>query len=364
MDAKDLLRELKRTVDELTVFNEIGKTLTSTIDIREVLKIIMQKVSELLRPENWSLLLLDDRTGELYVEVAVGQGADRIRDLRVKAGEGIAGWVAREGEPLLVADVRSDPRFSSRVDQASHFQTCAVLAVPLRSKGRTLGVIELINGASEQGFDDDDVRTLATIADYAAIALENARNFQRIRELTILDDHTGLYNSRHLQRQLEAEIVRARRFGHSLSIIFLDLDRFKSVNDAYCHQHGSALLREVGDVLTSTLRSVDVPTRYGGDEFVVLLPETDRSQARMVAVRLREALNAHYFLRARGLSVRITASFGVATFPDDASTEEELMRQADVAMYRIKETCRDQIGFSSDVAAATPPGTSAAGGQR
>src|SRR5580765_565570 len=131
MEAKDLLRELKRTVDELTVFNEIGKTLTSTLDIREVLKIIMQKVSELLRPENWSLLLLDDRTGDLYVEVAVGEGAERIRDLRVKAGEGIAGWVAREGEPLLVADVQSDPRFAGRVDQLSGFQTSAVLAVPL-----------------------------------------------------------------------------------------------------------------------------------------------------------------------------------------------------------------------------------------
>jgi diguanylate cyclase (GGDEF)-like protein len=362
MEAKDLLRELKRTVDELTVFNEIGKTLTSTLDIREVLKIIMQKVSELLRPENWSLLLLDDRTGDLYVEVAVGEGAERIRDLRVKAGEGIAGWVAREGEPLLVADVQSDPRFSGRIDHASGFHTAAVLAVPLRSKGRTLGVIELINGRTEDGFDDDDVRTLATIADYAAIALENARNFQRIRELTILDDHTGLYNSRHLQRQLESEVVRARRFGHSLSIIFLDLDRFKSVNDAYGHQHGSALLREVGEVLTSTLRSVDVPTRYGGDEFVVLLPETNRAQARLVAQRLRDALNGHYFLRGRGLSVRITASFGVATFPDDASTEEELMRQADVAMYRVKETSRDEIGFSSEAAAAGSA-SSAAGGK-
>jgi diguanylate cyclase (GGDEF)-like protein len=116
-------------------------------------------------------------------------------------------------------------------------------------------------------------------------------------------------------------------------------------------------------VLTSTLRSVDVPTRYGGDEFVVLLPETNRTQARLVAQRLREALNSHYFLRARGLSVRITASFGVATFPDDASTEEELMRQADVAMYRIKETSRDEIGFSSDPIPKVSE-TAAAGGKR
>jgi diguanylate cyclase (GGDEF)-like protein len=343
MEAQYLLRELKRTVDELAAFNEIGKLLTSTLDIREVLATIMKKVSELLRPENWSLLLIDEQRGDLYFEIAVGEGSERIRDLRVQFGEGIAGWVAREGQPLVVSEVQADPRFSPRFDLAAGFQTKAVLAVPLRFKGRTLGVIEVINGNEGQGFSDDDVRTLASIADYAAIALENARNFQRIEELTVLDDHTGLYNSRHLYRQLEIEIVRARRFGHRLSLVFLDLDRFKAVNDTYGHQHGSALLREVGTILLSTQRSVDVAVRYGGDEFVVLWPETDRAQARQAAERLRQAVVENSFLVGRGLSVRITASFGIATFPDDASTGDELMRQADLAMYRVKERGRDGV---------------------
>jgi diguanylate cyclase (GGDEF)-like protein len=359
MEAKDLLRELKRTVDELAAFSEIGKTLTSTLDIREVLRLIMQRVEELLRAQNWSLLLVDEQRGDLYFELAVGQGADKLRLSRVAIGEGIAGWAAREGEPLLVLDVDRDPRFSSRFDHLTGFTTKSVLAVPLRSKGRTLGVIELINSPGDLmtggGFSEGDVRTLASIADYAAIALENARNFQRLEELTVVDDHTGLFNSRHLHRQLEIEVARAGRFGRALSLLFMDLDHFKRVNDSHGHQLGSAMLREVGEVLKQNLRSVDVPVRYGGDEFVVLLPETDRTQALVVADRLRAAFKHHRFLAPRGLSLAITASFGLATFPVDGRTEEELMRQADAAMYRVKEGGRDGIAEAGDAATVAAP---------
>jgi len=357
MEAKDLLRELKRTVDELAAFSEIGKTLTSTLDIREVLRIIMQRVEELLHAQNWSLLLVDEQRGDLYFELAVGRGAEKLRQLRLPMSEGIAGWAAREGEPVLVPDVAADSRFSSRFDLLTGFATKSVLAVPLRSKGRTLGVIELNSPGGEAGgaFTDADVRTLASIADYAAIALENARNFQRLEELTVVDDHTGLYNSRHLHRQLDLEVTRAGRFGRALSLLFMDLDHFKVINDTHGHQSGSTVLREVGEVLKENLRAVDVPVRYGGDEFVVLLPETDRAQALIVADRLRAALKGHRFLQSRGLSLAITASFGLSTFPLDGRTEEELMRQADGAMYRVKEMGRDGIAAAGAYPPATAP---------
>ncbi len=354
MDGQELLRELERTVNELAAFNEIGKALTSTLDVHEVLATVMQKVSDLLRPENWSLLLVDERTGDLRFEIAVGQGSERIKPLRVQLGEGIAGWAAREGKPLLVPDVRADPRFAARFDEAAAFETRAALAVPLRCKGRTLGVIEVISGPEGPPFSDGDLRTLARFADYAAIAIDNARNFRRIEELAIQDDHTGLYNARYLYRQLEVEIGRARRFSHPLSLLFFDLDRFKTVNDTYGHQHGSALLREVGEILRATLRSVDVPIRYGGDEFVALLPETDRAHARLAVERLRTAISERFFLADRGLGVRLTASFGIATFPDDASTGDELMRQADLAMYRVKENGRDGVRQASEPPSPAP----------
>lgn len=343
MEAQDLLKELKRTIDELRAFNEIGKVLTSTLDLHEVLGRIMEQVSAVLHPANWSLLLLDEDRGELVFEVAVGPHAASLRGQRVRLGEGIAGWVAREGRTLLVPDVTADQRFSARFDQSTRFTTRSVLAVPMRSRNRTLGVIELVNGPDNPSFTEADARTLDSIADYAAIAIENARNFQRVQELTVLDEHTGLHNARHLQRVLPAEVLRARRFGHELSLIFFDLDRFKAINDNYGHQLGSAILRECGQVMLRALRTVDVAVRYGGDEFVCLLPETGKEAAMRVARRLREAMVEHRFLQDRGLDLRITASFGVATFPDDADSAEELLRKGDMAMYRVKQTTRDAI---------------------
>jgi diguanylate cyclase (GGDEF)-like protein len=350
MQANDLLRELKRTVDELQAFNEIGRTLTSTLEAKEVLQLIMQKVSVVLKPEHWSLLLLDEARDELYFEVAVGPGADRIKAARLPLGEGIAGWVARAGQPVLLEDAHHDPRFSPRFEEATGLRTGGVLAVPLRSKGRVLGVVELVNPQGGRVFTPDDLRTLSTLADYAAIAIENARAFERIRELTLIDDHTGLYNARHLYRSLEAEVARARRFGRSFSLIFLDLDRFKAVNDRHGHQVGSAVLKEVGEVLRHQLRAMDVPVRYGGDEFVLLLPEADRAQAMAVADRLRRAIVETTFQAERGLEVRITASFGVATYPDDGATPEGLLQLADQAMYRVKDTTRNGIAQAEPAA--------------
>ncbi len=347
MQAQELLRELKRAVDELQAFNDIGRTLTSTLDVGEVLRLIMQKVSDLVRPGNWSLLLVDESAGDLYFEVAVGPGADAVRGLRVAPGEGIAGWVAREGQPVLLDDARADPRYSPRLDFAADRGSGSVVAVPLRSKGRILGVMELVSAQGRPPFGPEDLQTLSSIADYASIAIENARNFERIRELTLIDDHTGLFNARHLYHSLEAEVARARRFGRNFSLIFFDLDRFKLVNDRHGHQAGSAVLKEVGGVLRGALRAMDVPVRYGGDEFVVLLPEADRGQAYAVAERLRRSINGTEFLHDRGLDVRITASFGIATYPEDGTTSEELLRLADTAMYRVKETTRDGIAAAA-----------------
>jgi diguanylate cyclase (GGDEF)-like protein len=355
MQAQELLRELKRTVDELQAFNEIGRTLTSTLDVREVLQLIMQKVSEVLRPGAWALLLLDEPSRELYFEVVVGPGADKLRQARLPMGQGLAGAVAREGQPVLLDSARSDPRFSASLDDLAGGRSGSFAAVPLRSKGRVFGVIELVNPEGGRQFDPEDLRVLAALADYAAIAIENARNFERIRELTLIDDHTGLFNARHLYGALESEVARARRFGRTFSLVFLDLDRFKLVNDRHGHQAGSAVLKEVGHVLKKALRAMDVPVRYGGDEFVVLLPEADRGQAMAVAERLRRSIKESSFLADRGLSVRVTASFGIATYPDDGTTTEELLRLADTAMYRVKDSGRDGIAQASGIAGAPAP---------
>jgi diguanylate cyclase (GGDEF)-like protein len=343
MNAAELLRELKRTVDQLDAFNDIGKALTSTLDLNEVLSVIMQKVSALLVPDNWSLLLKSEGSDDLTFSIVVGPAAPRLMGERVKPGEGIAGWVAQSAEAALVEDAPRDDRFAARFDAQAEFQTGSILAVPMRSHGKVLGVIELVNAEGRVTFKEDDLKTLSTIADYAAIAIENARNFRKSQELTIVDEHTGLYNARHLRAVLTAEVARSQRFGRPFSVVFLDLDHFKQVNDAHGHLHGSALLREVGSLLLRETRQVDTVVRYGGDEFVVVLPETGKPPACALAERVCASFRKERFLSSRGVDLALTASFGVATYPDDAATEQELLARADEAMYRVKSATRNGV---------------------
>ncbi|XXF75841.1 sensor domain-containing diguanylate cyclase [Myxococcaceae bacterium GXIMD 01537] len=343
MNPADLIAAMKRTVEQLAAFNEMAKALTSTLELREVLSVVMQKVSSLLQPRNWSLLLQDERTGKLYFEIAVGEGADALKNLQLSPSEGIAGTVFSTGVARLVPDVHADPAFAPRFDEASAFHTRSVLAVPLIARGRVLGLIELVNGPSDAPFSGDDLTILTAIADYAAIAIENARNYKRVQELTITDEHTGVYNARHLRAQLDLEVKRSVRFHHPMSLVFMDLDRFKGINDTHGHLMGSATLKEVGELLVSTTRQLDQVFRYGGDEFALLLVETGGDGAAAIAHRIREAFREHHFLKSYGLDVRLTASFGVASFPDHARSALDLVRAADFAMYAAKAKGRDDV---------------------
>ncbi|MBI5491632.1 MAG: sensor domain-containing diguanylate cyclase [Deltaproteobacteria bacterium] len=336
-------KELLQRRLQLATFTEIGKALTSSLDLKEVLNIVMEKISELLRPKNWSLLLLDEETGDLKFEILVGKGSEKIKDLRLKLGEGVAGWVAREKKPLLVADVHSDPRFSKKADEMSHFTTQSIICVPLLTRGKCLGVIELINKVEDEGFVEDDLLILTTLADFTAIAIENAIFINKVHELTITDDLTKLYNSRFLHSRLEYEVERAKRFKYDLSMIFLDLDHFKDVNDNYGHLAGSKLLKEVARLILGMIRNVDMACRYGGDEFIIMMPGTPKKSAVTVAEKLRSSMSEEVFLKDDGINISLTGSFGVASFPADADNKDGLIHMADNAMYAIKSRNRNGV---------------------
>ena len=338
-----LLNALERRNRELEVLIEIGKALTSTLDLEAVLNLIMDQVSRLLKSRAWSLLLRDEQSGALTFEIAVSPAAEQLKGMRLGRGQGVAGWVAEHGEPLLIADVRQDSRFSAKIEPGARFVTHSLICVPIRSRDRILGVIELVNGLEERPFTEADLQILATIADYAAIAIENARNFKRISELVITDDLTGLYNSRHLHTLLDEEIERVNRFGGKLSLIFIDLDFFKKVNDTRGHIVGSRTLAEIGQLIKANIRKVCKAARYGGDEFVIILPNTGKEGAVTLANRLHKVFREHAFHDESRKSFHLTASFGLATYPDDAVTKEELVRLADQAMYRVKESTRDAV---------------------
>ena len=346
MEAADLLRDLERHVGELAALHEIGKALTGSLELTHVLHLIMQKVGERLHPQHYSLMLVDD-AGALHFEVAVGSGEARLPGQVLAAGEGIAGAVAASGRPEVVPDVRVEPRFSPRIDARLGFETRSVLAMPLQIRGRVVGVIELVNGPDQPAFTPDNVRALTGLADYAAIAVDNARNYARVQELTLIDAPTGLHNARHLQAALAAEAERSKRFFHPLSLVFVDLDHFKQVNDTHGHMVGTAVLKELGARVQGELRATDLATRYGGDEFAVLLPETPADAAVEAAERWRQVIAGAPFGAARGAALSLTASFGVAAMPEHARTAEALLRAADAAMYRAKADGRNTVRLAS-----------------
>ncbi len=335
----------KRQMLELGIFHDVAKALTSSLNLDSILQTIMDKMAEYFQPENWSLLMVDEGREELYFAIAVGDAADALKTVRLKMGEGIAGWVAKHGEPLLVPDVYTDPRFAKRIDQMTKWQTRSIICVPLTSKGRVLAVIQLIN-VDMKGFGDNELFFLQALCDYAAIAIDNAKAVERIQELTITDDCTGLYNARHLYKTLEAEVYRSARFGYEFTVIFIDLDHFKMVNDTHGHLVGSKLLAEIGYNIKSHLRLIDYAFRYGGDEFVVLLPQTGKDAALNVAKRLLDDFRTSVLLKDDGLNLNVRASLGIATYPEDAKSAHEIIRQSDEMMYMVKNTTRDNIGIA------------------
>ncbi len=345
-----------RGLTEVAVFHELGKALTSSLQLDQVLRTIMQKVEEFLHPDTWSLLLVDEAKQELFFEIATGEGSSALKEIRIKMGQGIAGWVAQTGEVVIVPDTSKDSRFFSKVDEKTKMETRSIVAVPVRFRDRALGVIELINCVGPDGFGERDLALLEVLADFAAIAMENARHVQKIHELTITDDCTALYNARHLNFVLETEIYRSQRYNYEFSLIFIDIDHFKNVNDTHGHLTGTRLLAEIGNMIKANLRLIDFAFRYGGDEFVVLLPQTSKDNAFVVARRLHRRIREMVWLHETNMDIHVTASAGVASYPSDSSDKSKLLHLADEAMYLVKNTTRDSvaaagIGVLPDLAA-------------
>jgi diguanylate cyclase (GGDEF)-like protein len=210
------------------------------------------------------------------------------------------------------------------------------MILPLHARGHSIGVLALASRES-RAYDDAAVARVQPVADAVALAFENVRLFQKTRELSITDEVTPLYNVRFFHQILDRELKLVDRYKSVLSLLFIDMDRFKPINDRYGHLRGSRVLREVGFLLRSAVRETDYPARYGGDEFVVILPQTDAAAAKLLAEKLRALIEEHVFLQEEGINAHVGASFGVATYPDEAHSKESLIRLADERMYRDKD---------------------------
>ncbi|MBN2514884.1 MAG: sensor domain-containing diguanylate cyclase [Deltaproteobacteria bacterium] len=330
--------------DKLLTCLEVGKLLTSTLNLRGILELIMSKVSQLVDAENWSLLLKDQETGELSFEIAVGIDNNTIKGIRLAPGEGIAGQVAETGEPVYQPNVKDDPRFNESIDERTGFTTSSIVCIPLTIHRKILGVIEIINVMDMELFKAKDLPILMILADYAAIAIENSQYFARIQRMSVTDEYTGFYNVRYLHHILDELIMKADKSDTKIAVVFGDIDNFKDVVDEYGHLLGSQVLKEIAVTISRCLTEKDILVKYGGDEYVIILPDRNKEEALDLAETILQSLRESTYLKSRPEPVKITASFGIAVYPDDAHTKKDLLLLADNSMYKVKRGRKDGIG--------------------
>jgi diguanylate cyclase (GGDEF)-like protein len=395
-----MAREMQGYVHALTASRDqlrghlglLGDTLSSTHDVDRILQVILESALSAAGAQAGVLLLVDPAAGMLVGQCAEGL-AERgpggaplpVQDIRVLVGDGLLGVVAasgearrgridRDGPQLVEGEPRchtylavpfAAPGTTALAGPTGGLSTAAADAVPgFETQAPARGVLAVYDRHGFDEFDDADLVTLRTFAGQAAVALDNVRVHEEAQRLSLTDPLTGLSNYRYLKESLRREVERASRFGHRLTVLALDLDRFKEVNDTHGHAAGDAVLAEFARRLRAEIREVDLAFRQGGEEFVVLLPETDAAGGTVVAERLGAAIRRTPVLARSARSTQaaripVTVSIGIAVYPDHGNTGGAVLEAADDALYQAKAAGRDMYRVAR-MRGSSPAGSPAA----
>lgn len=336
-------KKLENTVKELSMIYEIGQEVASVVDLDTLYQKVTETLRKFLKITQFAIMVYDSDADELYVKSSYGfNDNDIMRHKSFKRGECIFGMAFEQKKNFYSKESANDSLMflfdGSRFEASPSF-----LSIPLFYKGEVLGVVNFGRDGIDS-FNDSDIRMLELVAAQIALALANASLYTKTRELSVKDELTGLYNRRHLHYMLGLEWKRAVRFRRDLSGIMVDIDHFKNYNDTCGHIKGDDVLRQVGEMLRNNLREVDTVARFGGEEFFLLLPDTDKHGAFAVAEKVRNLFEQKNFTLGNGTNPkRVTICAGVASYPEDVDEMEDLIDHADIALYRAKEEGRNRV---------------------
>jgi len=317
---------------QLQAINAIAQQTTAVLDLEELLNRVCQLIKDAFRVSHVSLFLREDQ--DLVLRAHHGTLTPRIpQGGRFPASNEPWASILTGSRTMVESDLRSATTMKFFAESASR------LRIPLVSFGQALGVLAL-DSSQPDAFRDGDLESLESVADICATAIQNAHYVERVKQLAYLDGLTGIFNRRFFELRIIEEIERARRYGTGMAVIMADIDQFKRLNDEFGHVLGDEVLRQVSSLFNQQLRKIDVVCRYGGEEFGILLTQTNAQHAMNIAEKLRKIVAAWQF---PGVPRTVTISAGTAAFPDQGITRDELVRAADSGLYAAKVAGRNRV---------------------
>jgi len=363
--ADQTISSIKDELGEITHFVSIWKDITERMKLEERIKIerlkleeiigfdekvsrirkldrlidfVIDKTAKILEAEKCSLMLLDNYHHQLCVKGSKGLDDKHIFETKIKVGDPFAGTVAKDGKPMLVKEIENNNKYKDFNKQSYLGHTFII--VPIKLDDKVIGVINVANKNSKldgkYNFNELDLKILCAISREVAVAIENVRLYKELHYLTVTDPLTHIYNFRQFKMSLHHEVNRAKRFSGSLFLMMIDIDNFKSYNDSFGHLEGDELLKKVSEIMTKNLREIDIICRYAGDEFAVILPETDVDGAKTVANKINCEIEKYPFKQ------KVTLSIGLAK-KGNMMNDHDLIQRSDRALYEAKDGGKNQV---------------------